>query len=71
MLWKLFQICIFLSVMFTGVYYEWTPNSFVLSMLSFIVTLLATVFTGWALQSLRSVLQKRARDHLPNRRRVF
>jgi hypothetical protein len=71
MLWKLFQILVFLSVMFTGVYYEWTPNSFVLSMLAFIVTLLATVLVGWALQSLRSILQKRARDSLPNRRRVF
>ena len=71
MLWKLFQICVFLSVMFAGVYYEWTPNAFVLSMVSFIAALLATVFTGWALQSLRSVLQKRTRDQFANRRRAF
>lgn len=70
MLWKLFQICVFLSVMFTGVYYEWTPNAFVLSMVAFIITLLATVLLAWTLQSLRSVLQKRSRDSLPNRRRV-
>ena len=71
MLWKLFQICVFLAVMFTGIYFEWTPNSFVLSMVAFIFTLLATVLAGWTLQSLRSVLQKRSNNHLPRRGRVL
>jgi hypothetical protein len=33
-MWKLFQISVFLTVMFTGIYFEWTPNGYVLSLLS-------------------------------------
>ena len=70
-MWHLFQIIVFLAVMFTGVYYEWTPNMYVLSGLSFIVALLATVSLAGALDGLRSVLQKRPSNRLPNRRRTF
>lgn len=42
-MWKLFQLAIFVSVYFTGIYYEWTPNAYVLSVLSFLAALFATL----------------------------
>lgn len=42
-MWKLFQISVFLTVMFTGIYYEWTPNGYVLSLLSIGAAFFATL----------------------------
>jgi hypothetical protein len=42
-MWKLFQISVFLTVMFTGIYFEWTPNGYVLSLLSIGAAFFATL----------------------------
>lgn len=55
-MWKLFQISVFLTVMFTGIYYEWTPNGYVLSVLAFLAALLATVLLSWTLDKSRAVI---------------
>jgi hypothetical protein len=79
MLWKLFQILVFLSVMFTGVYYEWTPSGLALSVVAGLATLLATALVGdgfrligWASKKVGSVLtKKRAYQRFTGRRRSF
>jgi hypothetical protein len=78
MLWKLFQICVFLSVMFTGVYYEWTPNTLALSIVALVAAMLATVLlgdairlVGWSSNKLRAILKKSPRNSLTDRRRVL
>ena len=69
MLWYLFQISVFLSVMFTGVYYEWTPSGLALSIVAMLATLLATVVVSdsfrlirWTSQKIGSVLTKKRTD---------
>jgi len=77
MLWYLFQILVFLSVSFTGVYYEWTPNGLALSAVALMSTMVATAVMGeiirliaWASQKLGLTLNKqRPSNRLPNRRR--
>lgn len=79
MLWKLFQISVFLSVMFTGVYYEWTPSGLALSVTAGLATLLATVVVSdslrlirWASKKMSPVLSKKRPDQcLTSRRRPF
>ena len=51
-MWKLFQLMVFFAVYFTGIYYQWTPNGYVLGLLSvgaaFFSTLLLTgAFDLW------------------------
>lgn len=78
MLWKLFQLCVFLSVMFTGVYYEWTPNGLALSIVALLATLLATALVGeairlvrWSSQKIGPILGKKgAGDRFTDRRRI-
>jgi len=55
-MWKLFQFVVFVSVYFTGIYYEWTPNGYVLGVLAFLAALLATVLLSWALDKSRAVI---------------
>jgi hypothetical protein len=56
-MWKLFQAVIFLSVYFTGIHYEWTPNGYVLGVLSFLAALLATVAVAGAIDLLSRPLK--------------
>jgi hypothetical protein len=58
-MWKLFQLVVFVSVYFTGIYYEWTPNGYVLGVLAFLAALLTTVLLSWALDKGRIVVQQR------------
>lgn len=58
-MWKLFQLVVFVSVYFTGIYYEWTPNGYVLGVLAFLAALLATVLLSWTLDKGRIVVQQR------------
>lgn len=79
MAWKIFQISVFLSVMFTGIYYEWTPSGLALSIVAGLATLLATVvisdslrLIGWASNKVGPILpQKRADQRFTGRRRPF
>ncbi len=79
MLWKLLQLAVFLSVVFTGIYYEWTPNGFVLSLVAATCAFAVTVLLGdlihlirWTSQRLLTVLGKqRPRDSQPVRRKVL
>lgn len=79
MLWKLFQILVFLSVSFTGVYFEWTENGTALAAIALMSTMVATAVMGeiirlwtWASQKLRLALGKqRPRDRFTGRGRVL
>lgn len=51
-MWKPFQLSIFMAVYFAGIYYEWTPNGYVLGVLSFLAALLATVALSGAIDLL-------------------
>lgn len=72
MLWKLLQLSVFIAVMFTGIYYEWTPNGYVLTLLSlgasFAATLILSEFfrlLSWAFQARRRLLSKQRLQHRP------
>jgi hypothetical protein len=54
-MWKLLQLVVFLSVYFTGIYYEWTPSGYVLGLLSIGAALAVTLLLSWALDT-RDVL---------------
>lgn len=74
-MWKLFQIVVALSVSFTGIYYEWTPNGYVLSLLSigaaFFATLILSQLLTWTFQARSALLrQQRSNDSLPRRRQI-
>ncbi len=79
MLWKLLQLAVFLAVMFTGIYYEWTPNGLVLSLVAATCAFAVTVLLGdlfhlvrWTSQRLLPLLGKqRAGDRQPVRRKVL
>jgi hypothetical protein len=65
MLWKLFQLTVFLAVGFTGIYYEWTPNGLVLSLVAGFCAFGATVLLGdlfrllrWLGKKLRPILRE-------------
>jgi hypothetical protein len=57
-MWKLLQLVVFLSVYFTGIYYEWTPNGYVLSVLSIGAALGVTLLLSWAFDARRVLLIK-------------
>lgn len=72
MIWKLFQILVFLSVMLTGVYFEWTPNGTALAVVALMATMVATAIVGdairlirWSSQKLASALKQRSRNRFP------
>ena len=79
MLWYIFQLLVFLSVSFTGVYYEWTPNGLALSAVALMSTMVATAVMGeiirlisWTSQKLGLTLSKqRPRDRFTGRGRVL
>lgn len=45
-MWKLLQLVVFLSVYFTGIYYEWTPNGLVLGIVAATCAFATTVLLG-------------------------
>jgi hypothetical protein len=59
-MWKLLQLVVFLSVYFTGIYYEWTPNGYVLSVLSIGAALAVTLLLSWAFDARRVLLIKQS-----------
>lgn len=68
-MWKLLQIVVFLTVSFTGIYYEWTPNGLVLGIVAATCAFAATVLLGdffrlvrWSANLARSVLGKQRPD---------
>ena len=68
-MWKLFQIAVGLSVAFTGIYYEWTPNGYVLGLLSVGAAFFATLILSWAFKTARGLFSKQGLNHgLPRRR---
>jgi hypothetical protein len=79
MLWRLLQIVVFLSVSFTGIYYEWTPNGLVLGIVAATCAFAATVLLGdffrlvrWSANLARSVLGKQRTDQrLPPARKIL
>jgi uncharacterized membrane protein len=42
-MWKLFQLSVFVGVLFANVYFEWTPNGYLASLLGIGAAYLATV----------------------------
>ena len=46
MWWKLLQLTVFLSVSFTGIYYEWTPNGAALGIVAATCAFAVTVLLG-------------------------
>lgn len=73
-MWKLFQISVFLTVMFTGIYFEWTPNGYVLSLLSIGAAFFATMILSEGsrllartFQASRSLLSKQGIQDRPTR----
>jgi hypothetical protein len=78
-MWKLLQLVVFLSVYFTGIYYEWTPNGLVLGIVATTCAFAATVLLGdffrlvrWSANLTRSVLGKQsAHQRLPRTRKVL
>lgn len=68
-MWKIFQVSIFLGVVFVGIHYEWTPNGYVLGFVAWLVTYGATVLLYSLLLKLRSLLShQRAHYRLTARR---
>lgn len=63
MLWKFLQIAIFLAVTFTGIYYEWTPNGYVLSLLAVGAAFFTTLLLSWAFDTSRVLLVKQREKH--------
>lgn len=49
MLWKLLQLLIFFAVYFTGIYYQWTPNGYVMGLLSVGAAFFTTLLLSGAL----------------------
>lgn len=60
-MWKLFQLAVFVGVLFANVYWEWTPNGYLASLLAFAAAYMATALLGRFFGLLRLVLQPRGR----------
>lgn len=69
MLWKLLQLTVFLSVYFTGIYYEWTPNGYVLGLLSVGAAFFATLLLTGALDLWQTLFVKQRNQSSAPRRR--
>lgn len=70
-MWKLFQIAVFIGVTFAGVYYEWTPNGYLLGLIGWLSAYFSTVLLSSLLLKLRAFLRhKRTNDRLLGRRKV-
>ena len=66
-MWKLLQLAVFLSVSFTGIYYEWTPNGLVLGLVAATAAFAVTVLLGdlfrflsWAFKPRTPTLTKKS-----------
>jgi hypothetical protein len=78
-MWKLLQLVVFLSVYFTGIYYEWTPNGLVLGIVATTCAFAVTVLLGdlfrlvrWSANLARSILGKqRANQRLSRARKLL
>jgi hypothetical protein len=64
-MWKLLQLVVFVAVYFTGIYYEWTPNGYVLGVLTFLAALFATLLLSWAFDARRVLLIKQGDKRRP------
>jgi hypothetical protein len=64
-MWRLLQLVVFLSVYFTGIYYEWTPNGYVLGLLSIGAALAVTLLLSWAFDARRVLLIKQGNKRGP------
>lgn len=68
MLWKLLQLTVFFGVACTGIYYQWTPNGLLLSIVAGLAALAVTVllsnlfrFLSWCFKP-RSILPHKRQD---------
>ena len=75
-MWKLLQLVVFVSVYFTGIYYEWTPSGLALGIVSATCAFAVTVLLGdlfrlvrWSANLARSVLGKQRTDQRLSRPR--
>lgn len=68
MIWKLLQLTVFVSVLSSNGYYQWTPSGFAASVIALVCAFAVTVLLGdairllsWTFNKLRPVLtQQRA-----------
>jgi hypothetical protein len=56
MMWKLFQLSIMAAVMCGNIYYEWTPNGYLVGVMGLGAAFIATWFLIW----LRSLFSRRS-----------
>lgn len=56
-LWRLFQILIFTGVLFANVYWQWTPNGYVASLLGILASYFATVALSKFIDLTRLILK--------------
>lgn len=68
-MWKLLQLVVFLSVYSTGIYYEWTPNGYVLGLLSVGAAFAVTLLLSWCLDLRKSLLVQQGDQSRPPSRR--
>lgn len=59
-MWKLLQLVVFLTVYFTGIYYEWTPSGYVLGLISIGAALAVTLLLSWAFETRNILLVKQS-----------
>ena len=68
-MWKLLQLVVFLSVYFTGIYYEWTPSGYVLGLLSLGAAFFVTLLLTWAFDTCSVLFAKHGNKSRPTSRR--
>lgn len=56
-MWKLLQLAVFIGVLFANIYWQWTPNGYLASLLGIGAAYLATVLLSKILLGLRLILQ--------------
>jgi hypothetical protein len=57
-MWHLFQMTIFLTVIFTDIEYHWSTGMYVAPAVAFVITFLATVLVGKLVEGLHRLLRK-------------
>lgn len=50
MLWKIVQAVVFAAVLFSNVHWQWTPNTYLASMIGVAVTFCFTASVSWLLR---------------------
>jgi hypothetical protein len=63
MLWKLFQLSIFIAVVGSNGHYHWTPNGLVAGAVGLLAALLATAIVNWGLSLARLLKSLLFRSH--------